>query len=103
MSSPNYESYTTQHTDITFDSFIRDNPVEVHAIITVDKTGDVEEIEIVKVFIKENKDNFDSNKVELNVDGLGSWNMDLDEGMGVYRDVLKTLEDEAYDVFQDKK
>ena len=103
MSSPNYESYTTQHTDITFDSFIRDNPVEVNAIITIDKTGDVEEIEIVKVFIKENKDNFDSNKVELNVDGLGSWIMDLDEGMGVYRDVLKTLEDEAYDVFQDKK
>ena len=103
MSSPHYESYTTQHTSLLFDSFIRDNPVEVNAIITIDKTGDVEEIEIVKVFIKENKDNFDSNKVELNVDGLGSWNMDLDEGIGVYRDVLKTLEDEAYDVFQDKK
>mgnify|MGYP003135872102 CR=1 FL=1 len=102
MSSPHYESYTTQHTSLLFDSFIRDNPVEIHAVVTVDKTGEVDEIEIEKVYLKSSKDYSENlTKVEINIDGLGSWNIDLDEGIGVYKDVTSQLEDEVYDKYME--
>lgn len=100
MSSPHYESYTTQHTSLIFDSFIRDNPIEIHAVVTVNKTGDVDEIDIEKVYLKSSKD-YSENliKVEINIDGLGSWNIDPDEGVGIYKDVTSQLEDEVYDKY----
>mgnify|MGYP003150937802 CR=1 FL=1 len=98
--------HTTQHTDIIFDTFIRDNPVVVRAVVTVNKKGDVDGIEIENVYLKNNKSrdgnellSHDTTKIELNIDGLGSWNIDLDEGIGVYKDVTGQLEDEVYDKF----
>tara|TARA_R100000687_G_C6318600_1_gene103883 strand:- start:166 stop:495 length:330 start_codon:yes stop_codon:yes gene_type:complete len=100
------EFYTTQHTDIIYDTFIRDNPVVVRAVVTVDKTGDIEDIDIENVYLKSNKSrdgnellSHDTTKIELNIDGLGSWNIDLDKGEGVYKDVAQQLEGEAYDKY----
>ena len=98
--------HTTQHTDIIFDTFIRDNPVVVRAVVTVNKKGDVDGIEIENVYLKNNKSrdgnellSHDTTKIELNIDGLGSWNIDFDKGEGVYKDVTGQLEDEVYDKF----
>ena len=100
------EFYTTQHTDIIYDTFIRDNPVVVRAVVTVDKTGDIEDIDIENVYLKNNKSrdgnellSHDTTKIELNIDGLGSWNIDLDKGEGVYKDVSQQLRDEVYDKY----
>ena len=104
--SSHEEFYTTQHVEIVFDSFIRNNPVAVHSVLTVDKTGDIEDIDIENVYLKSNKSrdgnellSHDTTKIELNIDGLGSWNIDLDKGEGVYKDVAQQLEGEAYDKY----
>ena len=95
--------HTTQHTDIIYDTFIRDNPVVVRAVVTVDKKGDVEGIEIENVYLKKHKGFNPENetKIEFNIDGLGSWNIDLDEGIGKYKDVTEQLEEEVYDKFME--
>ena len=98
--SSHEEFYTTQHVEIVFDSFIRNNPVAVHSVLTVDKTGDVDEVILEKVYLKSSKGySPDITKIELDIDGLGSWNIDLDKGEGVYKDVSQQLRDEVYDKY----
>ena len=87
--SSHEEFYTTQHVEIVFDSFIRDNPVAIHSVLTVDKTGDVDEIRIDKVYLKSSKGySPDITMIELDIDGLG-----------LYKDVSQQLEGEAYDKY----
>ena len=95
MSSPFTDAYSAQKIDITFDSYIRNNPVEVYAEVIVDKRGEVDEIIIEKIMLKSKSNNDDT--IELDIDGLGSWNIDMEEGIGVYKDVTSQLEDEIYD------
>ena len=65
------------------------------------REGDVEGIEIENVYLKKYKGFNPENetKIEFNIDGLGSWNIDLDEGIGKYKDVTEQLEEEVYDKF----
>ena len=93
MSSPFTDAYSSQK--ITFDSYIRNNPVEVYAEVIVDKRGEVDEIIIEKIMLKSKSNNDDT--IELDIDGLGSWNIDMEEGIGVYKDVTQQLEEEIYD------
>ena len=90
--------YTAQHIDLTFDSYIRDNPVEVEAMVIVDKRGEVDEIVIEKIMLKSSAGTgIDGDTIQLYIDGLGSWYMDQDEGIGKYKDVTEQIEEEIYD------
>ena len=102
--SSHEEFYTTQHVEIVFDSFIRNNPVAVHSVLTVDKTGDVDEVILEKVYLKSSKGySPDITMIQLDIDGLGSWNIDREIVAGVYKDVTQQLEGEAYDKYMETR